>query len=65
MSVTTALTAAGPPLADCDRYINVFGGTPEPVETPAAPQRRRASKAKKATKTSMAKTDGVPRRAAR
>lgn len=56
-------TATG--LADCDRYINVFGGTPEPVETPAAPQRRRASKAKKATKTSMAKTDGVPRRAAR
>lgn len=39
-------TATG--LAACDRYINVFGGTPTPVETPAAP--RRAAKATRAAK---------------
>jgi DNA-binding FadR family transcriptional regulator len=42
-------TATG--LADCDRYINVFGGTPEPVEAPAPARVPRASKAKKAAKT--------------
>ena len=59
-------TATG--LAEVDRYINVFGGTPEPVEAPAAPpaaRRPKASKPKKATKTSQAKTSGAPRRVAR
>lgn len=39
-------TATG--LAACDRYINVFGGTPEPVNPPAP--RRRATKAAKRAK---------------
>lgn len=36
-------TATG--LADCDRYINVFGGVPEPVEPPA-PRRRAGAKSR-------------------
>jgi DNA-binding FadR family transcriptional regulator len=36
-------TATG--LAACDRYVNVFGGTPEPVEPPAPKRSRSARKA--------------------
>jgi DNA-binding FadR family transcriptional regulator len=49
-------TATG--LAACDRYINVFGGTPEPVEAPEP------SRAATRRKTTPAKAGEAARRAA-